>query len=276
VRHSNVQVSLSKWKHPLACTFAVSLAVLSAALESGAQPTADSLRAITERGRLLAQYDYAAWHATDAVAPLVKDTQLVHGYVARPTSKGWEVSFGRLSAALDTFYVAFEAHQLAEKPDSFRVDVFSVPRADTYYLARAGRAIEVARNDFGPIKRSYNIAALPAENGEWWVYTMPAQTYSNVWPLGGDARYRISRDGRIILAKRRLHNTVLEVRLPDTTGKKLAGMMHSAVLDTIPEDTDVFHVLARGFRIPETVVTDTYIYRIEIDGSIRLVAGVGK
>jgi hypothetical protein len=48
------------------------------------------------------------------------------------------------------------------------------------------------------------------------------------------------------------------------------------VLDTIPEDTDVFHVLARGFRIPETVVTDEFIYRIEIDGSIRLVAGVGK
>jgi hypothetical protein len=250
--------------------------MLSAALESGAQPTADSLLAITERGRLLAQYDYAAWHGTDAVAPMVKDTQLVHGYVARPRPDGWEVSFGRLSASLDTFYVAFTAHQLVAKPDSFNVEVFNAPKADTDYLARAARAIEVARNDFGPIKRSYNTAALPAENGEWWVYTMPAQTYSNVWPLGGDARYRISRDGRTILAKRRLHNTVLEVRLPDTTGKKLAGMVHSAVLDTIPEDTDVFHVLSRGFRIPETVVTDKYVYRIELDGSIRLLAGVGK
>lgn len=253
-------------------TFALILG-LSSAANLEAQPTADSLRAITERGRLLAQYDYVAWHGTDAVVPFVKDEQLVHGYVARQTPEGWVVSFGRLSAKSDTFYVTFDAHQVAARPDSFSVTVFALPRPDTGYLARADRAIELARADFGPVKRSYNLAALPTENGEWWVYAMPAQRYSNAWPLGGDARYRISRDGRTIVAKRRLHNAILEVQIPrDTSGKKLVSTVHSAVLDTIPEDTDVFHVLSRGFHVPEMVVTDKYTYRIETDGSIRLLA----
>jgi hypothetical protein len=258
--------------HPLVRTLFVLSALLSAEMVA-AQPTPDSLRAITERGRLLAQYDYAAWHGTDAIVPLVKDEGLVRGYVARKTSDGWLVSFGRLSAASDTFYVAFEALELPAKPDSFRVTAFPNRKVDTDYLASAERAIELARSDFGPVKRSYNLSALPTENGEWWVYVMPAQTYSNVWPLGGDARYRISHDGRTILVKRRLHNVVLDVRLPDSTGgKKLINTVHSAVLDTIPEDTDVFHVLTRGFRAPEMVATDKYIYRIETDGTIRLIA----
>jgi hypothetical protein len=89
------------------------------------------------------------------------------------------VSFGRLSAKSDTFYVTFEAYQLPEKPDSFRAIAFNTPRPDTDYLVRAERAIELARADFGPVQRSYNIAALPAENGEWWVYATPAQQFSN-------------------------------------------------------------------------------------------------
>jgi len=245
--------------------------------DAGAQPSADSLRAISERGRQLWEYDYAAWHGTDAVAPLVKDPLAVQAYVARPTPEGWVVSFGVLSTATDTFFVNFEARQVAGKPDSFVVKTVSPSRPDVDYLARAARAIELARTDFGPITRSYNNAALPAENGEWWVYTMPAQRYWNVWPLGGDARYRISRDGRSILAKRRLHNIVLEVRVPaDTAGKVMKALMHTAVLDTIPEDTDVFHVLTRGIRVPEMVMTDKYVYKIETDGRISVVSSIGR
>jgi hypothetical protein len=44
---------------------------------------------------------------------------------------------------------------------------------------------------------------------------------------------------------------------------------HTAILDDIPEDTDVFHVLAREPKVPELVVTAKYVYRILIDGSIH-------
>lgn len=258
----------------VACVLFTSIS--AAAQDTESPPTADSLRGITERGRLLAEYDQAAWHATDAISPLVAESTSVRTYVAQRTSRGWVVSFGRLSPASDTFYVAYEATQVVTKPDSFVAKRWPNPRADTRLLASAARAIALATDDFGPIKRPYNWAVLPAANNEWWVYTMPAQTYSNVWPLGGDARYRVSSDGRTILTKRRLHNTILEVRVPDRTGKVLTSLAHTAVVDTIPEDTDVFHVLARGIHVPELVMTDKYVYRIDVDGTVHLLSMTGK
>jgi hypothetical protein len=44
---------------------------------------------------------------------------------------------------------------------------------------------------------------------------------------------------------------------------------HSAVVADIPEDTDVLHVLVRTPRIPEYVMTDHFIYRIDLDGKIN-------
>ncbi len=269
VRHKYMMIQMPK---NLVATVAGSGFLLAFAGTASGQPTADSLRQITERGRLLAKYDYAAWHGTDAVVSLVKDDSLIRGYVARETPAGWTVSFGRLSAKSDTFYVAFEAHQRPELPDSFVGTASTPPRPDTDYLLRAARAMELVRAEPPPFNRTYNIAALPADHGEWWVYSMPAQTRSNCWPLGGDLRYRISSDGRSILAKRRLHNVVLEVCTPDQSGKKLLSGGHAAVVDTIPEDTDVFHVLSRGLHVPEMVMTDKYVYRIEVDGTIKLLA----
>jgi len=43
-------------------------------------------------------------------------------------------------------------------------------------------------------RRPYNVAVLPAEKGQVWVYVVPAPTKIGVWPLGGDARYLISED----------------------------------------------------------------------------------
>ena len=45
--------------------------------------------------------------------------------------------------------------------------------------------------------------------------------------------------------------------------------MHTTVLDDIPEDTDVFHVLARQPAIPEYIVTESFIYKVESNGQIR-------
>ncbi|MCY7347483.1 MAG: hypothetical protein LH614_14865, partial [Pyrinomonadaceae bacterium] len=42
---------------------------------------------------------------------------------------------------------------------------------------------------------------------------------------------------------------------------------HTAILDDVPEDTDVFHVLAREPKIPELVVTSKYVYRVAEDGT---------
>lgn len=80
----------------------------------------------------------------------------------------------------------------------------------------------------------------------------------------------MSADGREILARRQLHNTVLEMGLPPDSAKTLEAGVHTAVLDNVPEDTDVFHVLVRQPRVAQYVVSDAFVYRIETSGDIRL------
>jgi hypothetical protein len=43
------------------------------------------------------------------------------------------------------------------------------------------------------------------------------------------------------------------------------------VVDDIPEDTDVFYVLARKPAVPEWIGTRNYVYRVEIDGTIKYI-----
>lgn len=107
------------------------------------------------------------------------------------------------------------------------------------------------------------------ETDEWYVYLVPAPTRAGYWPLGADTRYRISGDGRRLREKRRLHNTVMEYGPPEgRSGETLAARSHSAVLDDRPEDTDVFHVLSRRPQVPEYIVSETFYFRIDVDGRI--------
>ena len=110
-----------------------------------APPTRDSLDAVTLRGRMLAAYDYAAWHATDAVVAHRPGAGEVTGYIAQPRDGVWVVSFGRMSDDGQAYLVAYEARQDATKPDSFVVTHHTPPRAGSAAVERAARALDVAR-----------------------------------------------------------------------------------------------------------------------------------
>lgn len=233
-----------------------------------APPSADELQAITARGRLLAQYDQAGWGATDAVMALHPAAGAITHYIARQLPDGWHVVFGRLSATRDTFLVAYEAH-LAPGDSAFHAVALTPPRADTGYYARAARAIDTARTAFGPVQRPYNVAVIPATLNEWWVYLYPASTQPGVWPLGGDERFLVSADGRDIRARRRMHRTIIEYA--PKPGQHIRAYTHFAVLDDVPEDTDVLAALSRTPRAPEYVLSDAFVYRIDPDGAITYV-----
>ena len=229
------------------------------------------LDAITGRGRQLAAYDMAAWHGTDAVLALHPAGDRVRSYIARGRQDGlWEVVFGRPSTDTDTFYVAYRAVQAARGDTSFTAEALEPAFADTEYYARAARALGVGGADLGRVSRPYNSVVLPVtKSGEWLVYLMPAPTRAGYWPLGADTRYRITRDGRNILEKRRLHNTVIEYGPPPARdGAELKAGYHTAVLDDRPEDTDVFLALTRQPRVPEYIVSQTFYFRIDRDGRI--------
>jgi hypothetical protein len=218
-------------------------------------PSQDELDAITERGRALVAYDQAAWHSTDAVLALKPRDGVVTHYVPRRMPAAWVVAFGHLAEGGAAFIVEYEAKAKSES-GPFVAAAVKPARRDTDYFLHAVRAIELAKGDFQFLDRQYNVAALPIDTGEWWVYLMPAQVKSDVWPLGGDGRYRITADGSRILEKRQLHKSIIEQPVP----KNAAAGFHTHILSDLPEDTDVFLVLVRRPAVSEFVGTRDHTY----------------
>jgi len=253
---------------------AVALALLLLSQTTAAQqssPTSKAeLAAITTRGRILAEYDVAAWRATDAVHPRNPAKGLVARYIARKTDNGWIVDFGRLSEGRDAFLVAYVATQGA-RPHEFTVEPLDPPHADSGFDLRAAIAIETCLRDFGSAKIPYNAAVLPADSDRLYVYLLPAQTKTEVYVYGGDVRYLVSPDGSTIVEKHPMHKSIFQTdnsKLPK--GAQLAGGSHSHILSDAPEDSDVFVVLPRKPSVPEFVGTKSHLYKIELDGTISV------
>lgn len=234
----------------------------------GAAPTSAELAAISERGRALAAYDQAAWHATDAVQMANPKTAQGQHYLARVEGGRWTVVFGALNTEKSAFLIDYEAVAQPGKPGQFEVKRDDPPRKDSGFYLFAARALELALTDFGGIARPYNPAVLPAEAGRLYVYLYPAQVKANVYPLGGDLRYLVSADGAKILERRQLHKAIIEAG--PAKGKKVAGGVHTHVLSDVPEDTDVLHVLEQNPPVPEIVGTPHFVYEIGVDGEIRV------
>ncbi|HLJ54745.1 MAG TPA: hypothetical protein VKT77_06860, partial [Chthonomonadaceae bacterium] len=112
-----------------------------------------------------------------------------------------------------------------------------------------------------------NVAVLPGPNGQVYVYVYPAQTDAKRWPLGGDTRFLVSADGAKIVATRRLHKSILEFD-PSQGGATPAAGYHTAILDDLPEDTDVLYVLSRRPSIAEYILTPKFGYVILPNGAI--------
>lgn len=257
-------------KRILIAVFVASSLLPFAWCKSAPKPTEQELAAITARGILLAQYDQAAWHATDAVQALRPPDGKVKRYIARKATSGWVVDFGRLDEADGKFLVAYEAMESGDL-EHFEVSAVEPEREDTGFDLAAAKAINLALADFKGAERPYNVAVLPDASDGLFVYLYPAQTTNGVYPYGGDVRYLVAQDGSSIVAKRQLHKTVLESipsQMPSDS-KTLAGY-HTHVLSDLPEDTDVLLVLSRQPKIPEFVGAGGHVFVIAVDGTIKI------
>jgi hypothetical protein len=233
------------------------------------KPLTDSeLAAITARGRLLAEYDAASWHATDAVMALKPTRGSVAKYIARKTDTGWVVVLGRFTESKDAFLIVYEATQ-GKTLTEFNVKTNDPPQKDTGFFYAAAKGIQLALENAQLEKRPYNTYVLPLDSGQFYVYVIPAQTVANAYPLGGDTRFLLSADGSAILETRQLHKTILETKHPPSSGKTTVGGIHTHVLTDTPEDTDVFHVLRQSPPLPEFVGTRSGTYVVNTDGTIK-------
>lgn len=222
------------------------------------------LAQITARGRNLAEYDVAAWYGTDAVLALKPTEGSVVRYIAKRNGDSWTVAFGRLNETRDKFLINYEAVQGSTLKE-FKAAKLGSPKEDTGFFLFAARAIDTSLADFKGEQRPYNVAVLPATESQFYVYVIPAQTKNGVYPLGGDARYLISADGLKIIEKRQMHKSIIEF----SGGEGATAGYHTAIMDQVPEDSDVFHVLARKPPLPELIATRLFVYVVEPDGKVR-------
>jgi len=226
--------------------------------------TEAELAQITERGRNLAAYDVAAWHGSDAVMALQPAEESVVRYIAKRTGDGWTVAFGRLNEKRDKFLINYEAIQ-GSTPKEFKASKLAPAKEDEGFFLFAARALDTSLADFKGEARPYNVAVLPAPSNQLYVYVLPAQTKNGVYPLGGDVRYLISEDGLKIIEKRQMHKAIIEFSM----GEGAKAGFHTAIMDQVPEDSDVFHVLARTPSVPEYIGTKDFVYYIEANGNAR-------
>lgn len=231
-------------------------------------PNQKELDQITARGRALAGYQRAAWTASMQLLATNPDPWKAQRYVAYHADSGWVVAFGRLNAERDTFYVsniAVPAPVNGQRVDSsFEFHPFDAA-PDVDYLVRAARAMDLATTSLGMTKRAYSVAAIPDENGDWYVYLTPSADMASVWPLGDDVRYRVSADGQRLLERRQMHADMLEVT---KGGARLVANRPAKSLRDLPEDSDVFHVLVNRSSTSEIVTSKRNQYVINADGSI--------
>ena len=224
---------------------------------------------ITARGKLLTEYDAAGWHSTDAVQELHPKEGSVNKYVGRKTKAGWTMMYGRISDTWDKFLISYEAVQ-GDTPEKFTVKEHNPPLEDTGYFLHAARANETVRYNYVHENRAYNVSVLPADDGKFWVYIVPAQMKGGVYPFGGDARYLISDDGWTILEKTQLHDQVEDQQDDAKDPNPPPSRQHTDTLSEIPVETDVFYVLSRKPLLPEYVTAGKQKFLIKVDGTIQV------
>lgn len=235
-------------------------------------PSVDSLAAISRRGRLLAEYDAAMWLGADAMTSLSLPADGVRRFIVKRTNRSWEVATGALSAMADTFNV----EQLSTpgiQPKKWASTLYEPAAPDTGYFLHAARALEASIAMFRPTaSRPYAAMAIPADDGPWWwVYIYPTQIQAGLYPRGGDMRFRVSADGRIVLEFRQMHDTIDEYSARTARSSSVTKPESQVVVSgEAPEDTDVFHVIQRRPALPELVRAEHFQYRIDVDGSVRL------
>src|SRR5262249_55012291 len=122
---------------PVVLILAVLLSASVASAQRSSPPSKTELTEITDRGRQLAEYDGAAWRATDAVLAMKPTEGSVARYLAKKTDNGWIVAFGRLNEKRDRFLIVYEANQ-GTGLNEFNVKKYDTPREDAgFYLSAA-------------------------------------------------------------------------------------------------------------------------------------------
>jgi hypothetical protein len=203
-----------------------------------AVPSADRPLTETERlGRDLYRYDTAAWVATDAAMPILRETGTT-GWIVVPIETGLLTRFVNPCDAGVCAVAEVRLDADGRKPAVDRVEPPLVLSAEQRAMW-AAREVAIAAMT-GACSETYNPVILPDEHGGervWRVYLLAATTDPDVIVVGGHHRIVVSGDGRTVIENTPLSRSCLTLRMP-RDGMAIPVVSH--VLGPEPIETHVF------------------------------------
>lgn len=206
-------------------------------------------------GRMLYEYDRAAWLSSDALTANVPREKLAAagGYIVEQAdNQSLRVTYYRGGAAdAQAFFVAD-----VRGGKVVRHEVLAQPIGLTREQAVLARAREVAavtaqERSYRPCNsRPFNTVVLPSRNGgPTAVYLLSAQQDAETYPLGGNYRVVVGADGKV-LSYRPYSVSCLNMKVPKLpAGATPVGFMINHLLDPAPTELHVFASYSLGMPL---------------------------
>lgn len=242
-----------------------------------AQPAQAELDAVGARGRLLWEYDQAAWHSTDRMrAKLPNPERVLRGFIVEPVPGGHRAIYYGLNGR--EAYPVYTADVRGGRviADGVVPEGARTPLNPT--LQRMIQAREVAAGSgYRPCgAQTFNTVVIAPVNASEPidVYLLTPQPARDAFPFGGHYRVRVDAAGRIA-SKRGFARSCLTMPKPSRGpgGEKPVGMVVSHLLDPHPTEIHVFNSLAAKFPV-YVPVPSGQLYRVAGE-KIRAVAKPG-
>ncbi|HEX2962682.1 MAG TPA: hypothetical protein VHO43_12865 [Ignavibacteriales bacterium] len=225
------------------------------------------LRKVETLGRQLYEYDMACWVASDSLMASNPDQSTLGTFLAARENGVWKVGFGRLSDNSDSFLLFHEA-VYNPKENTCKVTSFKEPKRNTGFYFNAAKALEKMFAAVKPEAPPYNFAIIPAGKDNLYLYFYPAQASYSTYRFGGDTRYTYSIKSNSITDTLTLHKTILNMPYVKDKTQEINGTFSTAIMTSIPVETDILYVLSRKFPAQHYVSTEKWVFIITPDGKI--------
>ncbi|MCY1042308.1 hypothetical protein OV208_13365 [Corallococcus sp. bb12-1] len=232
----------------------------------------EELLRVQKRARYIVASEQGSIRATDL---LLKRTDLdrtrMNWFFTVPRGNAWYTVFGRFNPQ-DVFVPAYAYRapiEFSSEMEDFPVE--SLPEG----MEAVARAVSAA------CERVYEVhgrkqlnPVVVEEDGALTVYVLQGFDSSSLYLLGGDFRFRFSKDGRQKLQELPLHQGLIPVSIaPDGDGERPAFSAHAHVLFPGPMETELALVMLYpvlgGLFVG--VSDQDCIYALSPDGTIRAV-----
>ena len=241
------------------------------------RPADETLRAIAERGRLIAGYVQAVSKARDLLAKQGVGIAPPDSLVATLDHDLWTIAFLRdpprdespgmprrgtlLLGAADYSESTGEAGTLRSMVP---------PQTAPATLVSYGRALKVAETAAADratgTPKEHDASIVRERDGSFTIYLIPRPEDPSKVPFGTDLVVRVAANGRQLQTLDPLHTEGTEVPLAGRAAGRPTLHIHKS--GDLPTPTDVALVLLHTGLAPHLVLTPHFIFRIDAEGTI--------